>query len=125
MKRFIRFGPFLILILAVYLVGLRIYQNRTVTIIPPNRIEEKIDEKSPKTEMEEKAELDLINDKININSATESELMLLDGIGEKTASKIVQKRKEIGKFKSIEQIIEIDGIGYKMFQEIKNYITVE
>ena len=115
----------MILILAVYLVGLRIYQNRTVTIIPPNRIEEKRDEKLPKTEIEEKAELDLINDKININSATESELMLLDGIGEKTASKIVQKREEIGKFKSIEQILEVDDVGNGIFRRIKNYITVE
>lgn len=62
---------------------------------------------------------------VNINSASESELQDLEGIGEKKAKKIVQYREQHGLFKSIEEIKKIGGIGNKTFEQIKNRITVE
>ncbi|MCM1488465.1 MAG: ComEA family DNA-binding protein [Firmicutes bacterium] len=63
-------------------------------------------------------------DKININTALEEELISLPGIGEKTARSIIAYREENGAFKSIEEIMEVNGIGEGKFDGIKDYITV-
>lgn len=64
------------------------------------------------------------NRKININTATQTQLETLPGIGPSTAIKIISYRKEKGKFKTIEAIKEVSGIGDSKFEKIKNYITV-
>lgn len=62
---------------------------------------------------------------VNINTANEEELQKLTGIGSSTASKIIAYRKEIGKFKSIEEIKNVSGIGESKFNKIKNNIYVK
>ena len=62
--------------------------------------------------------------KININSATQEELETLPGIGPTIALKIINYRKENGKFKSIEDIKEVSGIGESKFNSIKDMISV-
>ena len=65
------------------------------------------------------------NSKININTATQTQLETLPGIGPSTAIKILTYRKEKGKFKSIEDIKEVSGIGDSKFEKIKEYITTK
>ena len=60
--------------------------------------------------------------KININKATIEELDSLPGVGEATANKIVNYRDENGEFKSIEEIKNVNGIGDKKFQDMKDLI---
>ena len=62
--------------------------------------------------------------KVNINTATQTELELLSGIGPSIASKIISYRKENGKFKTIEDIKNIPGIGEAKFNSIQDQITV-
>lgn len=62
--------------------------------------------------------------KVNINKATQSELETLPGIGPSTASKIVAYREENGKFKSIENIKDVSGIGDAKYNSIKDLITI-
>lgn len=62
--------------------------------------------------------------KININTATKTDLETLPGIGESTALKIIEYRKEKGKFKLIEDIKQVNGIGENKFNKIKKLITV-
>ncbi len=64
------------------------------------------------------------DDKININTATAGELLRLDGIGEGKSAAIIQYRNENGGFKSIEEIINVSGIGQKTFDKIRDFITV-
>ncbi len=64
------------------------------------------------------------NTKVNINTATQTELETLPGIGPSTASKIVSYRKENGKFKSIEEIKKVNGIGESKYKKIKELIKV-
>ena len=59
---------------------------------------------------------------ININTATETELETLPGIGPSTALKIVKYRKENGNFKKIEEIKNVSGIGEAKYEKIKEYI---
>lgn len=61
--------------------------------------------------------------KININTATKDNLMSLPGIGEVYAQRIIDYRN--GKlFSSIEEIKEVQGIGDKIFEKIKDSITI-
>ncbi|MEG2247140.1 MAG: ComEA family DNA-binding protein, partial [Peptostreptococcaceae bacterium] len=60
---------------------------------------------------------------ININTATSGELMNIDGVGEKTAQKIIDYREENGAFKTIEDIKNVDRIGDKTFENMKDQIS--
>lgn len=60
-------------------------------------------------------------EKININTASLTELQVLSGIGPKTAQKIVAGRP----YKKIEDILKVSGIGPKTFAKIKDMITVQ
>lgn len=62
---------------------------------------------------------------ININTADKDTLCLLENIGEKTAERIIAYRNEHGGFKSKEEIVNVNGIGEKKYEQIKNYITAE
>lgn len=62
--------------------------------------------------------------KVNINTASVSELVSLDGVGESTAEKIIAYRQSNGSFASIEDIKKVSGIGDKKFEAIKDRITV-
>lgn len=65
------------------------------------------------------------NTKVNINTATQTQLETLPGIGISTAQKIIAYRQENGKFNKIEDIKEVSGIGDSKFNNIKDYITVK
>lgn len=60
---------------------------------------------------------------VNINTATEEELQKINGIGESKAKNIIKYRNENGKFKSIEDIKNVEGIGESLYETIKAYIT--
>ena len=61
--------------------------------------------------------------KIDINTAGKEELTQLHRIGPKTADAIIEYRQKTP-FKSIEEIMEVKGIGQKTFDDIKDRITV-
>lgn len=64
------------------------------------------------------------SDKVNINTASQEELMTLSGIGESKAAQIVSYREANGRFQKIEDIMNISGIKEGVFSKIKDYITV-
>ena len=61
---------------------------------------------------------------VNINTATQTELETLPGIGPSLALRIVNYRKENGKFSSIEDIKNVSGIGEAKYEDIKKYIKI-
>lgn len=69
-------------------------------------------------------DLDLDNNKVNINVATKEELMGLSGIGASTADKII-KYREKNTFTYIEDIMDVPGIGESKFNNIKDSISVD
>ena len=64
-----------------------------------------------------------VGGKININTADLYALMSLPGIGETYAQRIIDYRTANGPFKNIEDIKNVDGIGDKRYESIKNLIT--
>lgn len=62
--------------------------------------------------------------KVNINTANQSELDSLPGIGPSIAQKIIDYREENGNFKNIEELQNVKGIGDAKYEEIKDRVTV-
>ena len=60
---------------------------------------------------------------ININEATAEQLQLLPGIGETLSNRIIAYREDNGNFQSIEDLMNVNGIGEAKFEQIQNYIT--
>jgi comEA protein len=63
--------------------------------------------------------------KIDLNSASASELELLPQIGPALSQRIINYRKTKGKFQKIEDLMKVSGIGAKTFEKIKHLITVK
>ena len=64
------------------------------------------------------------SDLIDINKAALNELMKLPNIGESKAKAIISYRESNGLFKSIDEIVNVKGIGVTLFEQIKDYIKV-
>lgn len=63
--------------------------------------------------------------KVNLNTATESDLMALPGIGVAKAKSILAWREENGGFSQIEDLMKIQGIKEGVFSKIKDSVKVE
>lgn len=87
-------------------------------------IDEVIAGNMPTSVIENNGTQEISNGKININTATTSELSTLSGIGEGTATKIIEYREKNGKFKTIEDIKNVSGIGNAKYENIKDNICV-
>lgn len=64
-------------------------------------------------------------EKLNINTADFFELIALPGVGEVTADGILEYRDKHGRFQSIDQLMEVPGIGEGKLEKLKEYITVD
>lgn len=62
--------------------------------------------------------------RININTATAEQLESLPGIGPVTARAIVEYRRQNGGFHSVEELLEVRGIGEKRLEQIRPFVTV-
>jgi competence protein ComEA len=63
------------------------------------------------------------DDRVNINTAGIDELVKLPGIGETIAQRIIDHRDIIGMYRSIEQLMEVQGIGEAKFNDIRELVT--
>ena len=63
-------------------------------------------------------------EKISINSADLNGLMEIPYVGEKTALLIIEYRNTHGSFKTLEEIMEVKGIGPKKYEKMKDYIRL-
>lgn len=64
-----------------------------------------------------------VSDKISLNTATQAELETLPGVGASKA-KIIMEYREEKPFETIEELKKIKGIGEKIFEGLKDYITI-
>ena len=64
------------------------------------------------------------NGTVDINTASQEQLMMLPGIGEKLSEKIITYREENGPFRQVQDILLVDGITTSVFADIAIYISV-
>jgi comEA protein len=62
---------------------------------------------------------------INLNTATQEELVGLPGIGEQYAKRIVQYREENGPFSSVDELSNVRGIGKKKLEKMRAFLRAE
>jgi len=104
--------------------------NQPETSIPETPIEETSVVETPivGTLVVETSEVEdpqrIMNEVINLNSATLEQLDILPGIGPNKAKAIIDYRKRYGDFQSLEQIMEVKGIGPKMFEKMRGRISI-
>ena len=99
-------------VFATALIGLFIFRRLNPSYIPLNRETVHI-ENTP-----------ILDGKVNINTASAEDLVLLPGIGEGLAECIINHRNENGEFSRIEDLKNVSGIGDARFNAICDYITV-
>ena len=93
-------------------------------IYVPSNIEDETTVITEKGEGIENETNDKQLNKININTATQTELETLTGIGPSMALKIIEYRSRNGKFTSIEEIMNVPGIGNAKYDTIKEEIEI-
>lgn len=92
----------------------------------PNLLEEIEEADEPKTSSENQTNSSSgSNARVNINKASATELTAVPGIGASTAQKIITYRDENGKFKTIEDIKNVSGIGDSKYNSMKDFICVK
>ncbi|MCK4392783.1 ComEA family DNA-binding protein [Candidatus Bipolaricaulota bacterium] len=64
------------------------------------------------------------DDMVNLNTASAEELTSLPGIGEVLAARIVAYREEHGPFQTLDDLMQVSGIGSKVVEEIRDLVTV-
>jgi competence protein ComEA len=62
--------------------------------------------------------------KININQASAAQFAMLPRVGSKQADRIVEYRKAHGQFEQIEELMEVKGVGEKLFTQLKPYLAL-
>ena len=61
---------------------------------------------------------------VDINSAGSEELQAVPGIGKSLADRIVQFREKNGAFKSVDDLLKVQGIGEKSLEKLRPFVTV-
>jgi competence protein ComEA len=62
---------------------------------------------------------------VNLNTATAEQLMLLPGIGEAKARAILDRRKQQGGFKTVDELVEVKGIGTAALERIRPFVAIQ
>jgi len=62
--------------------------------------------------------------KLNLNAASAQQLEELPGVGPKLAARIVEYRQKSGGFKSVQELMNVNGIGEKNFEKIQGFLSL-
>jgi len=62
---------------------------------------------------------------VNVNTASAEELQLLPGVGESRARAIVSVRAARGGFRSVDELVEVKGIGLVLLERLRPFVAVE
>lgn len=63
--------------------------------------------------------------KVNLNTASVEELVTINGISQTLAERIVAYRNENGEFKTLEELMNVVGIGTKTYEKIRDSLTLK
>lgn len=106
------------LFMAAGLVGYNAFFSKSSVELSESLVAAETSEENKETKSESK------NKVVNINTASSEELEKLSGVGKAMAKRIVEYRETHGGFANKEEIMNVRGIGKKVFENIKNNICV-
>lgn len=89
-----------------------------------NSTTQNAESKSEKRTSRTKSKKSQNTDIVNINTASEEELMTIVGVGKVLARSIVNYRATHGTFTAVEELLQVRGIGQKKFQKLQNQVTI-
>lgn len=120
------------LIIAVIITVIALYQPRVISSKESSAEANEsnyystasMDTSAAETKSESETTVNDANLMINLNTCTAEDLMKLKGIGESKANAIIAYRNVIGSYSDTAQIKNISGISDKIYESIKDYITV-
>lgn len=87
--------------------------------------EDKPAKTGPKAEARAESKSDAADGKVNINAASRTDLMKLDGIGSGAAKKIIAYRQANGPFKRPQDLAKVDGLAKDVLEKNAGRITVK
>lgn len=114
------------ILFAVFTLGFflgRTQNGGGITVSVPAKLQE-VPKEETKAETVPLETVEIIAFPIAINQAQKQEFMALPGIGEVLAQRILDYRQEVGRFSSVEELLNVEGIGEKRLEEILEFITV-
>ncbi len=116
------FAPVVVIVISFLILSYNVTTGRRMPVFDGFGAVETINEEQSAKTVENK---DSKSRKINLNTATLEKLDGLPGIGKVKAETIVEMRKAMGGFKSVGDILNVDGIGEKIFDRIADMLFVE
>ncbi|MBQ9756914.1 MAG: ComEA family DNA-binding protein [Clostridia bacterium] len=121
------FAPIIVIIVSLLILSYNITAGRKLNNQPRVLSDTTHNTESVDAEQELRLTEDIESekDKINLNTATASEFDSLPGIGKAKAAAIVKTREAMNGFRSIEDILNVEGIGDGILEEIKDMVFVE
>ena len=114
---------FATIVFCVFIAGVFVGRNHTASSISVGNTQNNVIQSAAQATGSE-APPPSATGKININSASKSQLMMLPGIGETLAQRIMDYRQDHGAFSCIEDLLYVEGIGQVKLENIEEYITV-
>ena len=105
--------------------GITLYQRSHLQFAPELIIERNDPATEEETITENRAIPSPARTRINVNLASAAELERVPGLGPKLSRRIVEYRQANGTYQKLEDLIEVQGIGPKSLEKIRDYLTVE
>ena len=125
MRKQIKFDWIFVAVILIFALSCGIYYNghrperEAITVTSAGKQEESAPEES-----DDPAPGILEGERINVNTASAEDLDRLPGIGEVRAAAIVAWREAYGPFETVEELLEVDGIGEGILDGLRDYVTV-
>lgn len=113
--------PLLTVLFLVFTSGIFLYRNSHRPDIEVSYVAQGSASTSPLSVIAGQIEVPIV---ININTASREQLMTLPGIGETLADRILAYRRQNGPFRTLEELLNVEGIGKEKLANILNYITL-
>ena len=104
-RNMMKFGAVFVIVLLMGIVNPVLAQDKTDSAVKVNEASDSMEQ-------------------VNINEADADTLATLKGVGKERAHKIIEYREQNGPFQKPEDIMKVKGIGQKIFEQNKDFITV-
>ena len=112
--------------------GTELIARRVDAMLPPGETgpeagtqEEPADKGAPSASGEETAAAETATSGLDPNTATNAELQTLPGIEPVLAARIIEYRETVGKFRTIDDLLAVKGIGEKTLAKIRPYLEIK